>query len=544
MMFTLDSYAARSCPLKTFLAHRPGTEAPSAIPSGLPGATEFVTQVLNDIVAAHPDSVDLRRLAHRPSAEQSQACLAAMKEQSPVIVSAVLPRDIESHRRGRVDLLIRDEAGGYLPGIVKYQRALDSRRDEHAFEYSSLTDITTRRRGTGWRYRWNWRWANAIQLAHFWELLASTGYGSPEQAGLVIGSDRVEDLGPVGVWLDLARRRVPAPPGRYLEPTQVAALDRYRDDFADRVALAHSAINETVTDFRPIVTGECGYCRWWATCRPQIDDDDVNLRINKSPLDRHEIERLRAAGVTTIADLAAADLDALHTTYLPEVADRPGAEDRLHAVHRRATLLNRGLDIDRLTNGAIDVPQASVEIDIDVETSRSDRVYLWGFWVDDPSGGHYQEFSSFTDLDADGELQLARTALTWLRETVRDTDAKLYHYSDYEVLRLSRLAALGDPTLIWAYKYAQSHFVDLFGIVRRHFFGANGLGLKAMASAGAGFHWRDQDPGGLNSMKWFETAVTDPDPVRRTAARERILAYNEDDVRATYALRWWLRSLE
>ena len=45
-----------------------------------------------------------------------------------------------------------------------------------------------------------------------------------------------------------------------------------------------------------------------------------------------------------------------------------------------------------------------------------------------------------------------------------------------------------------------THFVDLFTLVRAHFFGTNGLGLKTVAHAGAGFSWRDDDPGGLNSQ--------------------------------------------
>jgi predicted RecB family nuclease len=64
-----------------------------------------------------------------------------------------------------------------------------------------------------------------------------------------------------------------------------------------------------------------------------------------------------------------------------------------------------------------------------------------------------------------------------------------------------------------------------------------------VASAGAGFHWRDDDPGGLNSMRWFEEAVHAPNKDIREQARTRVLEYNEDDVRATWHLRRWLRTL-
>ena len=75
------------------------------------------------------------------------------------------------------------------------------------------------------------------------------------------------------------------------------------------------------------------------------------------------------------------------------------------------------------------------------------------------------------------------------------------------------------------------------------FFGASGLGLKVVANAGPGFTWRDESPGGLNSQTWFAEAVQGETPDEREAARTRVLEYNEDDVRATWHVRHWLRTL-
>ena len=52
-----------------------------------------------------------------------------------------------------------------------------------------------------------------------------------------------------------------------------------------------------------------------------------------------------------------------------------------------------------------------------------------------------------------------------------------------------------------------------------------------------GFNWRDEDPGGLQSQLWLIEARGAEDEMTRSAARRRILAYNEDDVRATHAIR-------
>ena len=77
--------------------------------------------------------------------------------------------------------------------------------------------------------------------------------------------------------------------------------------------------------------------------------------------------------------------------------------------------------------------------------------------------------------------------------------------------------------------------------MRDNFVGVDGLGLKVVASRGAGFRWRDDAPGGLNSQIWFDSAVHAPSEEERAAARTRVLEYNEDDVRATWHLRRWLR---
>lgn len=56
----------------------------------------------------------------------------------------------------------------------------------------------------------------------------------------------------------------------------------------------------------------------------------------------------------------------------------------------------------------------------------------------------------------------------------------------------------------------------------------------------AGFQWRDEDPGGDQSTVWYERAVSHPDQGVREENRARLLAYNEDDVKATAAIREWL----
>ena len=83
-----------------------------------------------------------------------------------------------------------------------------------------------------------------------------------------------------------------------------------------------------------------------------------------------------------------------------------------------------------------------------------------------------------------------------------------------------------------------SVWIDMHEQVKRQIQTEGPFGLKQLAVA-AGFHWRDPNPSGEASMLWYEVACRDDSP-GAAASRERIMAYNEDDCRATKALRDWL----
>jgi predicted RecB family nuclease len=76
--------------------------------------------------------------------------------------------------------------------------------------------------------------------------------------------------------------------------------------------------------------------------------------------------------------------------------------------------------------------------------------------------------------------------------------------------------------------------------VRDQLITGRGMGLKETAPL-AGFSWRADDSGGTLAIVKYEQAVDDEtDPAARATAQRWIVDYNEDDVRATAALRDWL----
>lgn len=560
MSFVLDAYAARSCPLKTVNSFTPNLVAPSLErpdPPFFRDAGAIEASVFAALAGGTARIADLRPLRHGPRAEAEEACLAALADGADVVIGGLLPSDEENHRTGRPTLLVRCPEGGYHPVHVKFHRVLESSgADPTPLPVSRLGSPNDSVAVTGRRFRWGNRLNAALQVAHYWRLLQAAGHAAAEPWAGLIGVDKIvvdpENAPSVAeqviTWLDLAAEVVPPDP-RTLERPEDAApistLERYDAEHRYRVELAERALVSSGQDrlLTPIISAECRGCIWQEHCQAQLDADDLSLRITKAPLDVHEVRTLRRLGINTVAELAHADLDDLLERYLPRASHRIGSEDRLRRAHRRAQLMAAGVELERQTQGPLALPRHDLEIDVDIETSADDRVYLWGFWVDDPTRGqpYCRQFAAFSDLDDAAEADLAAHALGWLRQIVDGRDAAVYHYSDYEVVRLHKLVPRLGEVGAWAAGWAREGFVDLFGMVRENFFGANGLGLKVVTAAVTGFTWRDEDPGGLNSQRWFAQAVGDPDEQVRDMSRVRVLEYNEDDVRATWHLRRWLR---
>jgi len=543
----LHSSAASSCPLKTSYAHTAGLEAPPPPPTPQWSADHrgFIADVLREVGRSPGRIVDLRDFREAPAGEQEAACAQALADGADIVIGGRLPADQQGHRAGRPDLLVRTPSG-YLPGVIRAYRMFDTRA-EATTTVSRLSRLGTPEPLPQTRLRWRYRWHLALRLAHYHRMLQAIGHAAEGARGLLIGNDPLEELGQVAIWVELTEASLPRAGGQpgAGEGAGTSALERYDFEFAARVRLAEQALAGDPAPL-PVRSRECERCAWWPVCSARLDADDLSLRLSKPPLDTFEITVLREAGVVTVADLAAADLDALLPGYLARATHRLGAEDRLRLAQRRATLVHSGIRLERLESGPIELPAAPLEIDFDLETSADERIYLWGFWITDTATGQaaYHHVSDFRRLDSDTELALAINALTWLRERVGTQDALVFHYSGYERDQLERLArAHRHPVLEWGVEFARDHFVDLFPVVRRHFFGTDGLGLKVVASAGAGFAWRDADPGGLNSMRWFDDAVDGASADLRDGARIRVLEYNEDDVRATCQVRSWLRSL-
>ena len=553
--FVLDAYAARSCPVKTFNSFDPTLTHPpldESLRESFQGGSDFRDAVLGR-VAADEGTVDLRGVGTTWETRVA-ACLSAMSDGAAVIIGGVLPLDLAGHRSGRPDALVRGAdtvAGspGYWPLKVKPYRVREKQVGARLLQASTLTSLGDLELLPDVRYR-GYREGTLLELAHHWRLLEACGFASSTPLAAVVGNDRPADDEPTATWIDLNHRFLRTY-SRSAGHKLRTPLERYDHEHRFRVHVAETAHQRTGVDdpppvVRPIRVKECEWCAWWQVCRPQIDDDDLSLRISKAPLDVRELQTLLSLGIRTVAELAQAEVDDILPAYVPETGHRDRAEQRLRQAARRARMLAAGVSLERVSIDPIGVPRAAVEVDLDIETADDGTVYLWGALLTDTHGSRFIGFSEFEHLGPDREIALARSFASWLLELCElHPEVLVFHYSDYETVHLRRLAERSaDPTLLAACDLIRDHFVDLFGYVRDNFVGVDGLGLKVVATRGAGFSWRDEEPGGLASQTWFNEAVDGPTPEARAAARERVLEYNEDDVRATLAVRRWLTAME
>ncbi|WP_310964527.1 TM0106 family RecB-like putative nuclease [Nocardioides terrisoli] len=469
-----------------------------------------------------------------------EATVAAMRSGAEVVIGGWLPDDVDGGRKGRPDLLVRVGAG-YVPGEVKAHLMTRAAR-KGALTWSGPAAPAVTGVLAGRAMRVSQRADDFLQLAHYWRMLQACGHAADSACGFVIGTDALPEIDPSGmvlVWHDLDRPAFTTY-SRSRGSARRSALERYdhEHDFRVRVAGVAAARTGGADDPEPLVvpvfTDECTSCPWLDLCLTDAPDA-ASAQITSGTLSRREwlvLDRLGHASLASLASLDPTD-EAFLADYLPEVTHLPDAPDRLAGVVRRARMIRDGVEMERIGTGPIPVPRAEVEVDFDLEWGVDQRVYLWGALVHHGGSSQYRPIVSWEVVDEAGERALAGQFVAWLRELLAEARSRgervlVYHYSPVEATQLKRVlgtTAVADLLPL---------FVDLHKLVSAHYFGAHGLGIKRVAPA-FGFHWRDDDPGGLQSQLWLEEARADGADGAR--ARRRLLDYNEDDVRATAAVR-------
>ncbi len=305
---------------------------------------------------------------------------------------------------------------------------------------------------------------------------------------------------------------------------------------------------------------ECLECPYSSHCEGQLEAiDDVSL-VRFTSLDQQIM--LHEHGVDTRDHLARLDPTRAHNARSKVLIAHADFEredhlgrviDKLDELIYRARASVRRSSLRTLTSEQMGCPVADVEVDIDME-SYDDATYLWGASVtlNAPVDGvvaGYRSFAEWGQLDHDAEARIFRDFWSWLGD-VRSrcqgqgrTFAAYCFWAQAEDGAMNRAVATpldGGPTSSDLQSFrscSPPEWIDLHHEAKRQIQTEGPLGLKQLAGF-AGFHWRDVNPSGEASMLWYEVASGVHDAAM--VSRQRILEYNEDDCRATKALRDWL----
>ena len=502
-------------------------------------AERFRRAVFQELRARHPDAVST------PSVAETRAALDAGAR---LILAPRLPGDDLGLRRAHAHLLIRtgraSERWTYAPVVIRHgelAEAAATRRSPVTGLEDPWPQSAAYRNGVGVRVT-----ASTVRLGlalvHALAVLEAAGHGDERFRGGVI--DRNRSLW----WLELASNAYP----RFNRH----AYDRH---YAERLAVlrGHQRWRDGQGPFPtvPAWHRECLECDYVAVCREQLEAiDDVSLTRFTS-LEQQGL--LRESGIVTRRQLAR--LDPARTRDARPVSDDAWLEPVLgRAIDNLGSLIYRAraTEFGPLRTASPDrmgCPRADVEVDVDME-SYDNRTYLWGALVTlrrDVPGveAGYRSFVDWATPTERSEGDVFAAFWRWLDDVRQRTAAAGASWCAYcfwayaEDSAMSRAAAsssplVPDPAEVEAFRSTQPPvWVDVHALAKSQIQTDGPTGLKVLANH-AGFHWRDPSPSGEASMSWFESACEDGGADGE--ARRRLLEYNEDDCRATLALREWL----
>jgi predicted RecB family nuclease len=277
---------------------------------------------------------------------------------------------------------------------------------------------------------------------------------------------------------------------------------------------------------------KCSLCHWYSSCYAIAQQEQhISLLPGVTPTRYRD---LQALGVTTVESLAQSSVSLLEPAVGSEVACEL-VQQAQSTVQNRAILRPSSLEDTNTPQRYIytdALPTASVELYFDIEAEPELKLdYLLGILVVDKRI-QTETFYPFLAKHPSNE------ALIWqqfLDLVSLYPDAPIFHFSDYEVETVKRLAKLYQ-TPQQHLKPLLSRFVDLHHqVMNTVTLPVESYSLKHLARW-LGFEWRDAGITGSQCVclysQWLETG--------NGSLLDIIKRYNEDDCRATYHLKNWL----
>ena len=336
--------------------------------------------------------------------------------------------------------------------------------------------------------------------------------------------------------------------------------------------LLEGAIGEDPTpEVYPEPVEHCAICRWRDTCRDRRrTDDDLSLVAGMPTGQRRA---LKGAGTSTRRGFAGlADLPRLERVS-PDALERAQLQARLQVASDDGVIRYELLDPERDADGAL-VPNrgllalpepAEGDLFFDIEGARYysedsrefGLQYLFGVVdtaeVDEAGLPRYTQIWAY---DRQGEKRAFEKLIDFITERrARHPALHVYHYNHYEPTSVDHLTELHGTrqeavgALMGRFATREDEvddlfrlgvFVDLYRVVRQGVrAGVESYSIKRLEPL-CGYDRRVDLAEATGSLIAFEAALEDGTAAGDGERRRVVAGYNEDDCRATLALRDWL----
>jgi predicted RecB family nuclease len=325
------------------------------------------------------------------------------------------------------------------------------------------------------------------------------------------------------------------------------------------------------SDTYPEPVEHCAICRWNPSCTARRrTDDDLSLIAG---ITKDQRRRLKEAGVPTRRGFAALDpLPALRGTSR-ESLERARSQAILQVASEDAGAIayellepDRAPDGELVGNrGLLALPEpAEGDLFFDIEGARYysedgrefGLQYLFGIVDTAERPPRYTQFWAF---DRAGEKRAFEDLIDFITERrARMPGLHVYHYNHYEPTAVDHLSELHETRqeavgrLMGRFATREDEvdelfrlgvFVDLYRVVRQGLqAGVESYSIKRLEPL-CGYSRAVGLREATSALVEFEAALEDGSAAADVERRRVVAGYNEDDCRATLALRDWLESL-
>lgn len=350
-----------------------------------------------------------------------------------------------------------------------------------------------------------------IQLCHYSEQLERVQGTAPKQMHVLLGSGKRESYDVI----DFA-----------------AYYRRLKHSFLRDAPAGNGAY--------PLPVEHCDICPWSKRCEDRRRTDDHLSLV--AGMRNDQVDRLGKAGIWTVAALADADAKRPYAME-PRTFERLQLQARLQVEQRRTGRPTYLLLPPRQWFGFSQMPEADPgDVFFDMEGDPLFELgtgleYLFGWWTLDDAEG----YGRFWALDRDAEKRALEQFVDFIVERRRrHPAAHVYHYANYEVAALRRLAQRHCTREDEVDELLRAEvFVDLYAVVRQSIMiSQESYSIKKLEPL-YGFERHTDLRRGDDSIVLFEEWRRSQD----AGILDAIKDYNRDDCRSTYLLRDWLLQL-